>query len=41
VEGDLGNAAYWYNCASRPVKRNESLEEEWKDLVMHFLSGSA
>jgi hypothetical protein len=41
VEGDLGNAAFWYNCASRPVKRNESLEEEWKDLVMHFLSGSA
>ena len=38
VEGDLGNAAYWYNRASRPVKRNDSLQEEWNELVMHFLT---
>ena len=37
-EGDLGNAAYWYNRASQPVKQNESLEEEWKEIVVHFLS---
>jgi hypothetical protein len=38
LEGDLGNAAYWYNRASQPVKQNESLEEEWKEIVVHFLS---
>ena len=38
VEGDLGNAAYWYKRASRPVKQKESLEEEWKEIVIHFLS---
>ena len=38
LEGDLGNAEYWYNRASQPVKRNESLEQEWKEIVSHFLS---
>lgn len=41
VEGDLGNAAYWYNRSSKPVKRNESLDEEWIELVRYFLSGNA
>lgn len=39
VEGDLGNAAYWYRRASKPVKARESLEEEWKELVTFFLEG--
>ena len=38
LEGDLCNAAYWYNRASRPVKQDESLEEEWKEITAHFLS---
>ena len=38
VEGDLGNAAYWYNRASRPVRQTECLQEEWKELAIHFLS---
>mgnify|MGYP003977623663 FL=1 len=37
VEGDLGNAAYWYRRANQPVKARESLEEEWKELVTFFL----
>ena len=41
VEGDLGNAAYWYNRSSRPVKRNESLGEEWSELVRYFLLENA
>ena len=40
VEGDLGNAAYWYNRASRPVKQTECLQEEWKELAIHFLSSN-
>lgn len=27
-EGDLGNAAYWYQRAGRPVAR-DGLEDEW------------
>ena len=33
VEGDLGNAAYWYNLAEKPVCKS-SLSDEWDDIVM-------
>ena len=32
VEGDLGNAAYWYRLANRPVSE-VSLQQEWQDLL--------
>jgi len=32
VEGDLGNAGYWYRQAGRPVCRL-SLSEEWAEIV--------
>jgi hypothetical protein len=35
-EGDLGNADYWYSRA-RQIRPNLSLEEEWEQLVLHFL----
>ena len=38
VEGDLGNAAYWYRCAQKPVKKRESLDDEWLEIVKDFLS---
>jgi len=31
-EGDLGNAAYWYRHARRPVATG-SLDEEWEAIV--------
>ncbi len=31
VEGDLGNARYWYNRAGEPMLNN-TLEEEWERL---------
>ena len=31
VEGDLGNAAYWYRRAGRP-ECSSSLEEEWQEI---------
>jgi hypothetical protein len=31
VEGDLGNAAYWYRRAGRPVAE-DSLDDEWSAL---------
>ena len=37
VEGDLGNAAYWYTQAGQPTPKAEySLEEEWSALVAYF-----
>ena len=36
-EGDLGNAAYWYSRAGRPVKRSEDLAEEWHEIVGELL----
>jgi hypothetical protein len=35
-EGDIGNADYWYSKA-RKMRPNLSLEEEWEQLVVHFL----
>ena len=41
VEGDLGNAGYWYRQAGRPVA-TDSLESEWERIVAALLgSGKA
>jgi len=39
-EGDLGNAAYWYSRARRPIATG-SLEAEWKAIVSELLRASA
>jgi hypothetical protein len=36
VEGDNGNAGYWYRQASQPVCRT-SLQEEWHSIVTALL----
>lgn len=34
IEGDLGNAGYWYARAGKPaIRSRDGLEEEWKELV--------
>ena len=38
VEGDLGNAGYWYRQAGQPVA-TDSLEAEWQRIA-NALSGS-
>jgi hypothetical protein len=35
-EGDLGNAAYWYRRAQRPVASG-TLEAEWEQIVSALL----
>ena len=41
VEGDLGNAGYWYRQAGRPVA-TDSPESEWERIVAALLgSGKA
>ena len=36
VEGDLGNAGYWYRRASKPVAAG-SLETEWEGIAAALL----
>ncbi len=40
VEGDLGNAGYWYRQAARPVAK-DSLEAEWERIASALLGGEA
>jgi hypothetical protein len=40
VEGDLGNAAYWYRRAGHRVPDTE-LDEEWRAIVAELLGRSA
>ncbi|MBR0752667.1 hypothetical protein JQ604_10770 [Bradyrhizobium jicamae] len=36
VEGDLGNAGYWYRRAGQPVAK-DTLEAEWERIVSALL----
>jgi hypothetical protein len=38
VEGDLGNAGYWYRRAGKPAAK-DSLEAEWERIVSAFIEG--
>ena len=38
VEGDLGNAGYWYRRAGKPVAEGR-LEEEWEAIAGTLLAG--
>ena len=35
-EGNVGNAAYWYGQAGRPVERGD-LRDEWRGMVAELL----
>lgn len=37
VEGDLGNAGYWYRRANRP-RAEQPLREEWRAMVEELLA---
>jgi hypothetical protein len=38
IEGDLGNAGYWYARAGKPARKPEEIEESWDELVLANLS---
>jgi hypothetical protein len=38
VEGDLGNAGYWYRRAQKPVAQ-DALESEWERIASALLGG--
>ena len=38
IEGDLGNAGYWYNRAGHPAISPEQIDEEWQRIAEHIIS---
>jgi hypothetical protein len=40
LEGDVGNAAYWYQKAKKPLP-TISVEKEWEEVVLFFLERTA
>ena len=38
VEGDLGNAAYWYRRAGKPVAK-DPLQDEWERIASALIEG--
>ena len=36
VEGDLGNASYWYRCAEKPQPKL-NLKDEWEEIVRELI----
>jgi hypothetical protein len=41
VEGDLGNAAYWYSRAGKPaISDTEGIEKEWREITTFVLGES-
>jgi hypothetical protein len=41
VEGDLGNAAYWYRHARREVAVSQALDTEWDVIVTALLESQS
>lgn len=36
IEGDIGNAGYWYARAGRPARRREEIDAEWDRIAAHL-----
>lgn len=39
IEGDLGNAGYWYSRANRPARSREEIDAEWDELARFVTEG--
>ena len=37
IEGDIGNARYWYSKAGRPPRSVEEIDEEWLEIAAEVL----
>lgn len=37
IEGDLGNAGYWYNRAKQPAIQPEQIDAEWENIAEQVL----
>ena len=39
LEGDLGNAGYWYRRAGKPARPPEEAEQGWREIVAELIGG--
>lgn len=39
IEGDTGNAGYWYARAGRPARRTREIDAEWDRIAAHLCGG--
>ena len=39
IEGDLGNAGYWYRRANRPARSRKEIDAEWEELARFVTEG--
>lgn len=37
IEGDQGNASYWYRKAGRPARSPEQIDENWREIAAEVL----
>lgn len=40
IEGDLGNAGYWFSLAGEPAIAMEAIDDEWERIVKSAISAS-
>lgn len=38
IEGDLGNAGYWYRKAGRPSRTPDEIDDEWLEIATEVLA---
>ena len=38
IEGDIGNAGYWFSRANRPTRNVEEIDSEWVAIANELLS---
>ena len=36
IEGDVGNAQYWFSRAGRPARGSKEIDSEWEKLAAHL-----
>lgn len=37
IEGDLGNAAYWFHRAGKPVRKPAEIDSLWDEIALQLL----
>lgn len=40
IEGDIGNAGYWYSRAGKPASKPDRIPDEWKEITAVALEES-
>jgi len=39
IEGDIGNAGYWFHKAGRPVRSADEIDQLWQEIATQLMGG--